>query len=70
MSNKDYFQSFVRLEPPAVLNFYPATAGQTNPTSEANKSDIVSFLKIHNSAAAAAGQNLAYKIKTTAPKSY
>lgn len=62
--DQDYFKAFVRLEPPAILNFDPASA---NPDS---KSEIVTFLKIHNSAPVPKGENLAYKIKTTAPKSY
>lgn len=51
-----------------MLNFDPATVDQAS--VEANKNEIVTFLKIHNSAPVAQGLNLAYKIKTTAPKLY
>lgn len=62
----DFFQMYARLEPPAVLNFDPAKKNQGVEKS----SDIVTFLKIHNQSPIAEGKNLAYKIKTTAPKSY
>lgn len=52
-----------------MLNFDPATAGESS-SAEASKNDIVTYLKIHNSAPLPQGRNLAYKIKTTAPKSY
>lgn len=41
---QDYFQSYVRLEPPAILNFDPSTSAPET------KNEIVTFLKIHNSA--------------------
>ena len=54
----------MRLDPPAVLIFDP------NCEKKKDSDGIVTTLKIHNSAEIGNGINLAYKIKTTAPKSY
>lgn len=66
--SSDYFLEFVRLEPPATLCFDPESQGKS--TSDVKNNDMVTHLKIHNSAAANAGKNIAFKIKTTAPKFY
>lgn len=58
----------MRLEPPAILNFDPSAARSMQEFP--NSKEIVTFLKIHNSAPLTDGKNLAYKIKTTAPKFY
>ena len=59
----DYFKDHIYFTPHSTLHF--DTAKQSGPNNE-----ITTVLKLFNRGSVQQGQNLAYKIKTTQPKSY